>query len=190
MVLTAAYHKFLEILWLKNLILPQLSFLLMDSRTLQLRNISHFTDGKTKIIKNITNKGQSKYSNHLLLLPLKTGLWARQWTNKIYESSSTLKSHTLFALKGAQRTFKTAESGGAILKGLGNNFRKHGTECGFSQHLFPQQYLSICLSLSHFYPNCTQYKSCIILVKLHSSPECTVNVFYSPHASLWWMATL
>lgn len=63
----------------------------------------------------------------------------------------------LFALKGGQRTFKTAESRGAILKGLGNNFRKHGTEPGFSQHLFPKQYLS--LSVSHFIPTAHNTKA-------------------------------
>lgn len=117
-------------------------------KNFMIRDISHFTDGENKGIKNVTHKGQDKYSNHLPLLPLKTRLWAGEWTNKVYGSSSTLRSHMLFALKRAQRIFKTAESGRAILTWLGKNLRKHGTEPEFSQHLFLQRCLSISLSLS------------------------------------------
>lgn len=129
-------------------------------KNFMIRDISHFTDEENKGIKHVIHKDENKYSNHLPLLHLKTCLWTGERKNKVYGSSSTLRSHILFLLKGAQRTFKTAESGWAIQKGLGNNFRKHGTVSGFNQHLFPQQYVSLCLS---FYPNCTQYK------KLHYS---------------------
>lgn len=147
------------------------------------RDISHFTDGENKGMKNVTIRAtrSTPTTCHCCIWRHVCELEDEQIK---YVGAMVLREITHYLLwKGPREPSKTAESGGATLKGLGNNFRKHGTEPpGFSQHLFPQQYLSLCLS---FYPNCIQYKSCIILIKSHSRPGCTVNVFYSPHASLW-----
>lgn len=60
-----------------------------------IKDISHITDGENKGIKNVTHKGQDKYLNHLPLLPLKTCLWAGEWTNKVMRASVLWEVHII-----------------------------------------------------------------------------------------------
>lgn len=157
MVSTVAYHKFLVTLRLRILLCLSQPLCWWAQELYDKGYFPYHWWGKQRH-KNVTHKGQDKYLNHLPLLPLKACLWPGEWTNS-YESISTLRSphYLLWKVPRELLAFRTAESGEAILKALGHNFRKHGAEPRFSQHLFPKQYLSLCLS---FYPNCTQYKSC------------------------------
>lgn len=149
----------------------------MSVRAQELYDKGHFPFfwWKNKGIKNVTHSQPGQVFQPLLL----KNVCELKIEQIMFIRAGVLWEVTLFVLKGTQKTFKTAESGGASWKNWETTSENMGQKPGSANTC---SFNNICLS---FYPNCTQYKSCIILVKSHSSPECTVNVCYSPHALLW-----